>query len=119
MGVRLVRKNCAYCAIPYEPEAALLKALTQEEIDNASFRKGSGCAECKDTGYNGRFSITELLQVGEPVRDAVMEKKPTRVIQQIAAEQGMRTLWQSGLARVLAGETTLEEVTRKVASDQI
>jgi type II secretory ATPase GspE/PulE/Tfp pilus assembly ATPase PilB-like protein len=119
MGVRLVRKNCAFCAIPYEPEAALLKALTQEEIDNASFRKGSGCPECKDTGYHGRFSITELLQVGEPVRDAVMEKKPTRVIQQIAAEQGMRTLWQSGLARALAGETTLEEVTRKVASDQI
>ncbi|MEQ2007926.1 MAG: GspE/PulE family protein [Limisphaerales bacterium] len=119
MGVRLVRANCSFCAIPYEPEAALLKLLTQDEIDNASFRKGSGCPECKDTGYSGRFSITELLQVGEPVRDAVMEKKPTRVIQQIAAEQGMRTLWQNGLARALAGETTLEEVTRKVASDQI
>jgi type II secretory ATPase GspE/PulE/Tfp pilus assembly ATPase PilB-like protein len=119
MGVRLVRKNCPFCAIPYEPEPALLKALTQEEIDNASFRQGSGCAECKDTGYSGRFSITELLQVGEPVRDAVMEKKPTRVIQQIAVEQGMRTLWQSGLARALAGETTLEEVTRKVAVEQI
>lgn len=119
MGVRLVRKNCACCAIPYEPEPALLKLLTQEEIDNASFRQGSGCPECKETGYNGRFSITELLTVGEPVRDAVMEKKPTRVIQQIAAEQGMRTLWQNGLARVLAGETTLEEVTRKVASDQL
>ncbi len=119
MGVRLVRANCSFCAIPYEPEPALLKLLTQDEIDNASFRKGSGCPECKDTGYNGRFSITELLMVGEPVRDAVMEKKPTRVIQQIAAEQGMRTLWQNGLARALAGETTLEEVTRKVASDQI
>jgi len=119
MGVRLVRKNCAFCAIPYEPEAALLKALTQEQIDNASFRKGSGCAECNDTGYSGRFSITELLQVGDIVRDAVMEKKPTRLIQQIAVEQGMRTLWQNGLARVLAGETTLEEVARKVASDQI
>ena len=119
MGVRLVRKNCSSCAIPYEPEAALLKLLTQDEIDNASFRQGSGCPECKETGYSGRFSITELLQVSEPVRDAVMEKKPTRVIQQIAAEQGMRTLWQNGLARALAGETTLEEVTRKVASDQI
>lgn len=119
MGVRLVRKHCSLCAIPYEPESALLKLLTQDEIDNASFRRGSGCADCKDTGYNGRFSITELLQVSEPVRDAVMEKKPTRVIQQIAAELGMRTLWQNGLARALAGETTLEEVTRKVASDQI
>ncbi len=119
MGVRLVRSNCSFCAIPYEPEPALLKALTQEEIDNASFRHGSGCPECKETGYSGRFSITELLQVSEPVRDAVMEKKPTRTIQQIAVEQGMRTLWQSGLARALAGETTLEEVTRKVAVDQI
>ena len=106
-------------AIPYEPEPAMLRPLTQEEIDNASFRQGSGCPECKETGYSGRFSITELLQVSEPVRDAVMEKKPTRVIQQIAVEQGMRTLWQSGLARALAGETTLEEVTRKVAVDQI
>jgi type II secretory ATPase GspE/PulE/Tfp pilus assembly ATPase PilB-like protein len=119
MGVRLVRKNCPFCAIPYEPEPALLRSLSQEDIDNASFRQGSGCAECKETGYSGRFSITELLQVGEPVRDAVMEKRPTRVIQQIAVEQGMRTLWQNGLARALAGDTTLEEVTRKVASDQI
>ena len=119
MGVRLVRRNCSFCAIPYEPEPAMLRPLTQEEIDNASFRQGSGCPECKETGYSGRFSITELLQVSEPVRDAVMEKKPTRVIQQIAVEQGMRTLWQSGLARALAGETTLEEVTRKVAVDQI
>ena len=119
MGVRLVRRNCSFCAIPYEPEPAMLRPLTQEEIDNASFRQGSGCPECKETGYSGRFSITELLQVSEPVRDAVMEKKPTRVIQQIAVEQGMRTLWQSGLARALAGETTLEEVTRKVAVDHI
>ena len=119
MGVRLVRKNCTFCAMPYEPEAALLRSLTAEEIENASFRKGSGCPECKDSGYSGRFSITELLEVGEPVRDAVMEKRATRHIQQIAAEQGMRTLWQNGLARVLAGETTLEEVTRKVSSDQI
>ena len=119
MGVRLVRKNCCFCTMPYEPEAALLRSLTAEEIENASFRKGSGCPECKDSGYSGRFSITELLEVGEPVRDAVMEKRATRHIQQIAAEQGMRTLWQNGLARVLAGETTLEEVTRKVSSDQI
>ena len=119
MGVRLVRKNCTFCAVPYEPEAALLRSLTAEEIENASFRKGAGCPECKETGYSGRFSITELLEVSEPVRDAVMEKRATRYIQQIAAEHGMRTLWQNGLARALAGETTLEEITRKVASDQI
>ncbi len=119
MGVRLVRKNCTFCAVPYEPEAALLRSLTADEIENASFRKGAGCPECKETGYSGRFSITELLEVSEPVRDAVMEKRATRYIQQIAAEHGMRTLWQNGLARALAGETTLEEITRKVASDQI
>jgi type II secretory ATPase GspE/PulE/Tfp pilus assembly ATPase PilB-like protein len=119
MGVRLVRKNCTFCAVPYEPEAALLRSLTADEIENASFRKGAGCPECKETGYSGRFSITELLEVSEPVRDAVMEKRATRYIQQIASEHGMRTLWQNGLARALAGETTLEEITRKVASDQI
>ncbi len=119
MGVRLVRKNCPYCAMPYEPEPGLLKLLTPEQVENGSFRKGAGCDQCKNTGYFGRMSLTELLVVNEEIRATVLEKKPTRQIQDIAIRCGMRTLWQNGVERMLAGETTLEEVTRKAASDQL
>lgn len=54
----------------------------------------------------------------EVLRDAVLQKLPTRTLQQIAMQQGMRTLFQSGIERVVKGETTLEEVLRMVALDQ-
>jgi len=119
MGVRLVRKNCPYCAMPYEPDPGLLKQLTHEQIENGTFRKGAGCAKCKNTGYASRIAITELLVVNEPIREAVLNKTPTRQIQDMAISSGMRSLWQSGVERVLAGETTVEEVARKTASDQL
>jgi len=119
MGVRLVRRNCQYCAMPYEPEPGLLKALTQEQIENGSFRKGAGCPECKNTGYASRMAITELMVVNEQIREAVLNKTPTRQIQEMAIASGMRTLWHVGVEHVLAGETTLEEVARKTASDQL
>jgi len=117
--VRLVRRNCEFCSIPYEPEPRLMRLLSQEQIDVGSFRRGEGCAECKETGYGGRMSLTELMKVNEQIRDSVLEKRATRQIQQIAIDTGMRTLWDSGVYRVLEGTTTLEEVTQKTASDQI
>jgi type II secretory ATPase GspE/PulE/Tfp pilus assembly ATPase PilB-like protein len=119
LGVRLIRKNCPYCAQPYEPEAALVRMMTQEQIDSAQFRKGGGCTQCSGTGFSGRTSITEMLMANEPVRDAVMEKRPSRVIQKLASEGGMLTLWDIGIRRVIKGLTPLEEVVRVVAVDQL
>ncbi len=119
MGVRLVRQNCQACAQPYQPELGLRKQLTGEELDGARFLRGTGCDACLGTGYSGRMSLTELLQINEEIREAVMEKRPSRAIQKIAVEVGMRTLWNSGVARAREGLTTLEEVARKVASDQL
>jgi len=119
LGVRLVRNNCEYCALPYEPDPSLLRNLTAEQIENGSFRRGEGCEQCAGTGYGGRISLTELLRISEPIRDAVLEKKPTRHIQQLAIDAGLRTLWDSGISRVLTGETTIEEVAKKTATDQI
>lgn len=119
MGVRLVRQNCPACARPYEPEPALLKQLTEEELDGATFQRGVGCDACFNTGFAGRMSLTELLPISEEVREAVLAKQPSRTIQNLAVAVGMRTLWHSGVARARAGQTTLEEVARKVASDQL
>jgi type II secretory ATPase GspE/PulE/Tfp pilus assembly ATPase PilB-like protein len=119
MGVRLVRQNCIACAQPYQPELQLRKQLTPDELEGAQFLRGLGCDECHGTGFTGRMSLTELLTPNEFVREAVLDKKPSRIIQNIAVEHGMRTLWNSGVGRAREGKTTLEEVARKVASDQL
>jgi general secretion pathway protein E len=119
LGLRLIRKNCSYCAIPYEPEPATLRLLTPEQIEIAQFRRGTGCEHCLNTGFFGRTALTEMLVVDEVTRDSVLQKLPTRTLQEIAVRQGMQPLWQLGLLRVLKGETTLEEIMRVVAADQM
>jgi type IV pilus assembly protein PilB len=119
MGVRLVRKNCPHCSVPYQPESVLLKSILEPDLDRANFLRGTGCPECSYTGCSGRLSLCELLIVNEDLRDAVLEKRPTRQLQEIAILGGMRTLWQSGLEQALSGLCTLEEVARKTAVDQI
>ncbi len=117
LGLRLIRTNCALCAEPYEPEAGYLRLVPPEELENATFRRGVGCTECLDTGYQGRTAVTEMLEVNEALRDAILQKLPTRALQQVAIQQGMRTLWRMGLRRVLTGQTTMEEIVRVMAMD--
>ena len=119
LGLRLIRVNCVHCAQPYEPEPALLNTLPQEVIEAAEFRRGVGCEQCLHTGFAGRTAVTELLCVDEVLRDAILKKLPTRALSEIAIAQGMRTLWQNGLRRVIKGETPLEEMMRVVAIDQL
>jgi type II secretory ATPase GspE/PulE/Tfp pilus assembly ATPase PilB-like protein len=119
LGLRLTRKNCPFCSVPYEPEPAALRLLSREQIESAHFRRGAGCDHCVNTGFQGRTALTELLLVDEVIRDSILQKLPTRTLQEIAVRQGMHTLWQLGLDRVLRGETTLEEIARVVATDQM
>lgn len=119
MGVRLVRKNCPYCIVPYEPPQTLLEKLPQHVIDEAQFRMGSGCSQCNNSGFQGRTVITELLIPNDKFRAAAMEKQPNRVLQQIAVEAGMLTLYDTGLRRVLRGETTFEELLAVTSMDQM
>jgi type II secretory ATPase GspE/PulE/Tfp pilus assembly ATPase PilB-like protein len=83
----------------------------------ASFRKGTGCETCSHTGFSGRVSVTEMLTVGENLRNAILEKLPTRRLQEIAQADGLQTLWQKGLRRVAYGETTLEEILRVIGME--
>jgi type II secretory ATPase GspE/PulE/Tfp pilus assembly ATPase PilB-like protein len=114
----LLRRNCESCMEPYQPEPGLLRLLPPEDLDNATFRRGTGCPACLDTGYGGRTAVTELLLVDEVLRDAVLQKLPTRSLQQVAIQQGMRTLWQQGLRRAMTGQTPVEEIVRVMAVDQ-
>jgi type II secretory ATPase GspE/PulE/Tfp pilus assembly ATPase PilB-like protein len=119
MGLRLVRHNCPNCTLPYEPEPSLLKVVPEALLPEAQFRRGAGCEHCYNTGFAGRMPVTELLAVTEPFREAVLKKMQTSALEQIATKEGMPTLWQNGLQRVVTGETTLEEIIRVVAADMI
>ncbi len=115
MSVRLVRKNCPGCFQSYQPDPALVKLLPPEMLSTARFRRGVGCEHCGGTGFGGRMSLTELLIPDDVFRDAVLQKKPTYMLQEIAEQRGMQTLWQNALRRALAGHTPLEEVLRAVS----
>jgi type II secretory ATPase GspE/PulE/Tfp pilus assembly ATPase PilB-like protein len=95
-----------------------MKLFPQELIEHATFRKGEGCKECMEVGFTGRSALTEMFVVNEVMRNAILEKHPSRTLQEIAVQQGMQTLWDAGLRRAASGYTTLEEVTRVVAIDQ-
>ncbi|HYE33497.1 MAG TPA: GspE/PulE family protein [Methylomirabilota bacterium] len=119
VGLRLIRMNCVYCSQPYEPEPGLARLIPAELRDHAQLRKGVGCNECMQTGFFGRTALTEMMVVDEVLRDAILQKMPTRALQDIAIKEGMKTLWHNGLQRVARGQTTLEEVLRVVAVDQV
>jgi type IV pilus assembly protein PilB len=119
MGLRLVRLNCQDCSVAYDPEPGLMATLSPEIIQAASFTAGQGCESCLETGYTGRVAVTEMLLVNDVMREAILQKLPTRELGDIAIDQGMQTLWQNGLRRVIKGETTLEEMARVVAMDQL
>ena len=117
LGLRLIRNNCASCAMPYQPEPGYIKLISSERVEDASLRQGGGCEHCVMTGFGGRISVTEMLEVDEAIREAVMEKMPTRKLQEVAVKRGMRTLWQAGMDRVVSGETPLEEIIRSIPND--
>jgi type II secretory ATPase GspE/PulE/Tfp pilus assembly ATPase PilB-like protein len=119
MGLRLVRCICPHCAQTCEPTPSQLKVVPEALVAQAQFRHGAGCDQCNQSGYAGRVPVSELLVVGEPFREAVLKKMPTSALEEIAIQQGMRTLWQNGLSRALSGQTTIEETIRVLAADMM
>ncbi|MEW6709899.1 MAG: ATPase, T2SS/T4P/T4SS family [Candidatus Riflebacteria bacterium] len=120
MAQRLIRTICEECKEEYIPAAAVIKRskLLYQAGKTQVFR-GKGCQKCNQTGYRGRTTVTELLVPTERIKELIVEKAATSVIKNEAMKQGMRTLRQDGLAKVLRGITTLSEVIRVSADDEI
>lgn len=120
MAQRLIRTICEECKEEYIPAAAVIKRskLLYQAGKTQVFR-GKGCDKCNQTGYRGRTTVTELLIPTERIKELIVEKAATSVIKNEAMKQGMRTLRQDGLAKVLRGITTLSEVIRVSADDEI
>ena len=73
---------------------------------------GKGCKTCGDSGYKGRAGLYELLNVTDPIRDLIIDRAPSVVVNQKAVELGMTTLREDGLRCIYEGRTTIEEVLK-------
>ncbi len=112
---RLVRTLCAECRESYEPSREVIErlALRRFQADGiVELCRPTGCDACGGTGYAGRIAIVEILRMSDRIRDLVLKRSSVGDIARVAAEQGMVTMRDDGLAKALAGLTTIEEVLR-------
>jgi type IV pilus assembly protein PilB len=114
---RLVRRLCAKCA--GKPKDIGLAGILgiPDDVDTSKLRGAVGCKSCNGSGYQGRTVIYEILVLGEKVKDAITQNRDSATLRQLARENQMRTLQESGCAKVLAGVTTLEEVYQLTATN--
>jgi type II secretion system protein E len=111
---RLIRTICTHCKTEQKVDEQYLHKIgfPADQIGTAKFWHGVGCEECRQLGYQGRKGIYELLAVTENIRPLIMNRANATAIAQAAIENGMRTLRTDGWNKVMAGETTIEEILR-------
>ena len=117
---RLVRKICEICkGTRIITREELLKNLPEEAINkyvgnknDVTIYQGAGCKICHGTGYSGRIGVFEVLEITKNIRDLITKRQDADVILQKAIEEGMTTMLDDGLEKVLKGLTTIEEVLR-------
>jgi general secretion pathway protein E len=117
---RLVRTLCPECAEYYEPLPELLAELGMEaHMGDGPLRlkRPVGCEACGNTGFTGRTSILEVMPLTDGLRSLIMQHAVAGELRRMAISEGMRTLYEDGINKVLAGVTTIEEVLRVTRED--
>ena len=116
LAQRLVRLACAKCKEQYQPPSDAVRRLgiEHEGDTRVTFYRGRGCDACRGTGYKGRIGVYELMLVDDRVRDLVLQKSSSHLIRETAIESGMKTLKDDAIAKILLGQTTLEECLRVI-----
>lgn len=109
---RLLRRVCPACVKLEVPDAARKKELKLPANYRKKLPRAVGCPECHSTGYRGRVGVYEVFILDERIRALVAEGAPEKELHAAEKKAGMKTLVEAGKAKVLAGETTLEEVMR-------
>ncbi|MGH7905077.1 MAG: type II secretion system protein GspE, partial [Candidatus Binataceae bacterium] len=105
---------------PYDPNKIELAriGLDPAAFNSQIFKPGSkGCRACRGTGYRGRTAIQELMLIDDDIRALVMQKADASMIRRSCTAKGMKLLRQEGVNRILAGETTIEELLRVTQED--
>lgn len=112
LAQRLVRRICLHCKEEYIPQPSELKSLGLLNLQNQLYFRGAGCEECNYSGYRGRIGIFELLTITPDIEMMITRRKNSSEIKQAVCAQGMRTLRNSGVQKVVNGITTIDEVLR-------
>jgi general secretion pathway protein E len=110
-GQRLIRRLCVECRMERDVPDAVRQRFGLPP-QTASLYAARGCDACEGTGYRGRTSIIEIFTLDADLQRLVLERADARALEAAAVERGMRTMFRHGVERVLAGETTLDEILR-------
>jgi general secretion pathway protein E len=120
LAQRLVRRLCPVCKTPEPATPALIERFGLERLaptNEITLFHPKGCPECRGTGFRGRRAIAELLVPNRTIDRLIFEGAEEAAIERAAIEQGMRTIFDSGLIAALEGDTTIEEVVRCIRSE--
>ena len=117
LAQRLARKLCTHCCEMFTPSVdELLRARVSPDVaaasDGMAFYRKRGCPRCNQTGYKGRIGVYQLLAMSEQLESLAVMKASREELERAALQEGMRTLWDDGLAKVAAGLTSIEELAR-------
>lgn len=120
IGQRLIRKICEMCKTSFTvSEADLSKHIPQESIKRhfSSLKEirlyqGKGCKICHNTGYSGRIGIFEVLEMTKTLRELVVKKNDSEILLKAAQQEGMATMFDDGMQKLVKGLTTIQEVLR-------
>lgn len=113
---RLVRRLCPTCLVRVKKDLTAQEVFSKyrPELKKVTVFRSTGCTECGSTGFRGRISIFELLEVTSEIRELIIQNKSADEILKVARQQGMITMIEDGLDKASAGLTTVEEVLRAV-----
>jgi type IV pilus assembly protein PilB len=116
---RLIRKVCRKCGVPQKVPLRVLTDLgyPPEEAETVTVMQGRGCELCNNTGHKGRTGLFEVMEVTPPIREMILQRAQSKEIKKKALEQGMITMRRSGLIKIKAGLTSIEEVVRETVRD--
>ena len=117
---RLSRRICADCRQPAaekHPEALAKLGMSEEQIRNATIMQGRGCNNCNNTGYKGRVALYEVMPFTDPLKELVLQGASAAEIKTEMIRGGVQSLRMAGIAKILEGVTTPEEVLRTTVED--
>ncbi len=122
MAQRLLRTVCPNCKEPYKVDAETLETYGVKKSDmgdkkKVTLYKGDGCSSCSGSGYSGRTGVYELMEISEDIKVLINQKDSSADIKRVARKNGMQTLREAALNKVLNGKTTIDEMLRVTARD--
>jgi type IV pilus assembly protein PilB len=112
---RLVRRVCSHCKVEehHAPEALEQIGFSASDAKTVKAYKAAGCEKCNKTGYKGRVGLYEVMEITDQLRELILAGASALELRKKAVEEGMISLRRSGLRKVKAGVTSLEEVLRE------